>query len=163
MTFRVGIGVDVHRFAQDSAGDQYIYLCGVKIAHIYKVIAHSDGDVALHALTDALLGCMGAGGIGLHFPNSDARWKGMSSSHFVLEAHKMVVERSYAISNFDITIVCEEPKITPHVPIMKQHLHGLLGVDISCMNIKAVTTETLGFLGRKEGIAAYAVALCNKV
>ena len=161
--FRVGMGFDVHRFERTSNTEQYIYLCGVKIAHTKGIIAHSDGDVALHALTDALLGCIGAGGIGVHFPNDNPRWRGIRSSHFVLEAHKMVVEKSYSILNCDITIVCEQPKITPHVPLMKQKMHQLLGLENSRINIKAVTTESLGFLGRKEGIAAYAVVLCNKL
>ncbi|MDD9361957.1 MAG: 2-C-methyl-D-erythritol 2,4-cyclodiphosphate synthase, partial [Anaplasma sp.] len=112
---------------------------------------------------DALLGCMGEGSIGQHFPNSDPQWKNMSSSYFLLEAQKKAAEKSYAILNFDVTVVCEQPKITPHVPNMKEFLSKLLNVDLSRINIKAVTTEKLGFLGCGEGIAAQAVLMCYRV
>ncbi|WP_044105476.1 2-C-methyl-D-erythritol 2,4-cyclodiphosphate synthase [Anaplasma phagocytophilum] len=163
MPFRVGMGFDVHRFTESREEGQYIPICGIKVVHTQGIVSHSDGDVALHALTDALLGCMGEGSIGQHFPNSDPQWRNASSSYFLLEAQKKAAAKSYAILNFDVTIVCEQPKIMPHVPKMKEFLSKLLDVDVSQMNIKAVTTEKLGFLGRGEGIAAHAVLMCYRV
>ncbi|MDB1135297.1 2-C-methyl-D-erythritol 2,4-cyclodiphosphate synthase [Candidatus Anaplasma sp. TIGMIC] len=160
MPFRVGMGYDVHRFADITTHAQFITVCGVKINHTRGIIAHSDGDVAIHALTDALLGCVGAGDIGQHFPNDSPLWKDMSSSHFLVEATKHVEAQGYSILNFDITIICEHPKIAPHVQSMKDTLSDLLGLETARMSIKATTTEKLGFLGRGEGIAAHAVALC---
>lgn len=163
MPFRIGIGFDVHRFTQEPGPQNDVYICGVKIPHTRGIIAHSDGDVGLHALTDALLGCIGEGGIGGHFPNSDPQWHDASSTHFLTYAQKKVSLLSYTILNFDMTIVCEYPKITPHVPRMKEHLAQVMNLAPSRINIKAVTTEKLGFLGREEGIAAHAVVLCKKV
>ncbi|WP_169192840.1 2-C-methyl-D-erythritol 2,4-cyclodiphosphate synthase [Anaplasma platys] len=163
MPFRVGIGFDVHRFTHEPERQHYVHVCGIKIPHTRGVIAHSDGDVGLHALTDALLGCIGEGGIGEHFSDRDPKWRDMPSTHFLTYAQQKATLMSYAILNFDMTIVCEYPKIAPHVPHMKEFLVQVLGIAQSCMNIKAVTTERLGFLGREEGIAAHAVVLCKKV
>ena len=162
MPFRVGIGFDVHKFTQEPT-QQHIHICGVKVPHNKGIVAHSDGDVGLHALTDALLGCIGEGGIGKHFSDHDPQWRGMSSTHFLAYALKRAELASYAMLNFDMTIVCEYPRITPHVPRMKEYLAQVLALAPSCMNIKAVTTERLGFLGREEGIAAHVVVLCKKL
>ncbi|AXW85433.1 2-C-methyl-D-erythritol 2,4-cyclodiphosphate synthase [Anaplasma marginale] len=161
--FRVGIGYDVHGFADSPPENGHIVLCGVEIAFHRKIKAHSDGDVGTHALVDALLGCVGEGSIGEHFPNTDPRWENMSSTHFLLEAQSKALAKGYAVLNFDLTIVCELPKIIPHVPKMKLFMSKLLSIDASAINIKAVTTEKLGFIGRGEGIAAHAVVLCRKV
>ncbi|MGN7661278.1 MAG: 2-C-methyl-D-erythritol 2,4-cyclodiphosphate synthase [Anaplasma sp.] len=163
MPFRVGVGYDVHRFSEEPVQDGYIVVCGVKIAHQRRVIAHSDGDVGLHALVDALLGCVGEGSVGQHFPNTDPAWAGVASTHFLAEAHKKVRARGYAVINCDISIVCEAPKIVPHVAGMKSCMSQILGINLSAINVKAVTTEKLGFIGREEGIAAHAVALCQGI
>ena len=151
---RTGNGYDVHAFAP---GDGLI-LCGHKIAFDKKLSGHSDADVALHALTDALLGTIGAGDIGLHFPPTDQRWQGASSHLFLNHALSMVAKAGGLINNIDITIICELPKIGPHRSQMCKHLAHLCGVEIRRVSIKATTTEKLGFLGRGEGIAALATA-----
>ncbi|MCU7611232.1 2-C-methyl-D-erythritol 2,4-cyclodiphosphate synthase [Anaplasma capra] len=163
MPFRVGIGYDVHRFSCSPPEGGHIVVCGVEIAFHKGIEAHSDGDVGIHALVDALLGCVGEGSIGEHFPNTDPRWQGMRSSHFLLEAQKRALAKGYAMLNFDLTVVCEHPKIMPHVNRMKAFMSQLLNMDASAMNVKAVTTEGLGFIGREEGIAAHAAVLCYRV
>lgn len=149
-----GSGFDVHRFIE---GDGVI-IGGVKIAHSHKLEGHSDADVALHALTDALLGALGEGDIGSHFPPSDARWKGADSKIFVAEAKRLVESRSGFIQHVDVTVICEAPKIGPHRETMRSSIANLLGLPLSYVSVKATTTEQLGFTGRKEGIAAQAVA-----
>ena len=151
---RVGSGFDVHRF---TAGD-HVMLCGVRVPHTHGVEAHSDGDVALHALTDALLGAIGAGDIGTHFPPSDARWKGASSAQFVAEAVRLVRERGGRIGNADITILCERPRIGPAREAMRTRLAEILGIALDRVSVKATTTERLGFTGRGEGLASMATA-----
>jgi 2-C-methyl-D-erythritol 4-phosphate cytidylyltransferase / 2-C-methyl-D-erythritol 2,4-cyclodiphosphate synthase len=151
---RTGQGIDVHRLV---AGD-HVWLCGVRIAHTHALEGHSDADVALHALTDALLGAIGAGDIGQHFPDTDPRWKGAASSIFVREALRLVGARGGAIGNVDVTVLCECPKIAPHRDAMRRRVAELLGLDETRVNIKATTTEGLGFTGRREGIAALATA-----
>ena len=160
-TFRIGMGYDVHKFDNiDNNSESFITICGVKINYHKKIIAHSDGDVGLHALTDAILGASGCGSIGQHFPNTDKTWKNVKSSHFLIEAQKKAKEKGYLIFNADITIICEQPKIMPYAVEMQEHIAQLISVDSSCINVKATTTEKLGFLGREEGIAAQAVVLC---
>jgi 2-C-methyl-D-erythritol 4-phosphate cytidylyltransferase/2-C-methyl-D-erythritol 2,4-cyclodiphosphate synthase len=151
---RIGTGYDVHRLA---AGEE-LWLCGVRIEHPQGLAGHSDADVAIHALVDALLGALCAGDIGQHFPPSDPRWRGASSDRFLTHAAALVAEAGYAIGNADVTIVCEAPKIGPHRHAMRARLAELLGVDIGAVSVKATTTEQLGFTGRGEGIAAQAVA-----
>lgn len=151
---RTGMGFDVHQFGP---GD-HIWLCGVKIPHDKGIIAHSDGDVALHALTDAILGAIAAGDIGLHFPPSDNRWKNAPSSDFVAHANKLLREAGGIISHIDLTIICEKPKVTQHRDNMRHSIASMLGMDVSCVSVKATTTERLGFTGRGEGIAAQALA-----
>lgn len=152
---RIGSGFDVHAFGP---GDS-IVLAGVRIAHSRGIVAHSDGDVVLHALCDALLGAAGLGDIGMHFPDSDPLWKGASSSHFVATVMEMLKVRGWIVGNADITVIAELPKLAPYRLEMRRSLAVLLGVGENQVNIKATTTESLGFLGRREGIAAQAVVL----
>jgi 2-C-methyl-D-erythritol 4-phosphate cytidylyltransferase/2-C-methyl-D-erythritol 2,4-cyclodiphosphate synthase len=151
---RTGQGFDVHRLV---AGD-HVWLCGIRIAHTHALLGHSDADVALHALTDALLGAIGAGDIGQHFPDTDPRWKGASSAIFLREAARLVGAQGGIIGNVDVTILCEAPKISPHRGAMRGRIAELLGLNGGRVNVKATTTEGLGFTGRREGIAALATA-----
>ena len=152
---RIGTGFDVHRFDE---GD-FVTLCGVEIPHTKKLSGHSDADVALHAITDALLGAIGDGDIGHHFPPSEVRWKGAKSRIFAEYALSLINAAGGIISNIDITIICEEPKMGPHRDNMRQSLANMLKLDLSQISVKATTTEKLGFTGRGEGIAAQASAL----
>jgi 2-C-methyl-D-erythritol 4-phosphate cytidylyltransferase/2-C-methyl-D-erythritol 2,4-cyclodiphosphate synthase len=149
---RVGTGYDVHRLA---AGEE-LWLCGVRIEHSHGLAGHSDADAAIHALVDALLGAIGAGDIGQHFPPGDLQWRGAPSALFLTHAMQLVGAAGYALGNADLTIVCEAPKIGPHRAAMRRRLADLLGVDIAAVSVKATTTERLGFTGRGEGIAAQA-------
>jgi 2-C-methyl-D-erythritol 4-phosphate cytidylyltransferase/2-C-methyl-D-erythritol 2,4-cyclodiphosphate synthase len=153
-SFRIGTGYDVHRLAK---GEE-LWLCGIKIESDQGLAGHSDADVAIHALVDALLGAIGAGDIGQHFPPSDPQWRGASSDRFLTHAATLVAEAGYAVGNVDLTIICEAPKIGPHREAMRARLAELLGVDIGAVSVKATTTEKLGFTGRGEGIAAQAAA-----
>lgn len=151
---RVATGYDVHRFAP---GD-HVWLCGVKVAHDFALEGHSDADAGLHAITDALLGCIGAGDIGQHFPPTDERWRGASSDKFLAHAAGLVRERGGAVSHVDVTLICERPRIGPHRAAMAARVAEILGIEISRVSVKATTTEGLGFTGRREGLAAQAVA-----
>ncbi len=151
---RTGTGFDVHRLAD---GD-HVWLGGVRIAHSHRLEGHSDADVALHALTDALLGAIGDGDIGQHFPPSDPQWRGANSRIFLEDAARRVRARGGHIGNVDLTILCELPKIGPHRDAMRDAIAAMLGIDISRVGVKATTTEGLGFTGRREGIAAMATA-----
>lgn len=151
---RTGMGFDVHRLAP---GEE-LWLGGIRIEHDKGLAGHSDADVALHAITDALLGAIGDGDIGTHFPPTDPQWKGASSDRFVAYASELVVKAGFAIANVDLTIICEAPKIGPHRPAMRERIAALLGIDMSRVSVKATTTERLGFAGRGEGIAAQAIA-----
>jgi 2-C-methyl-D-erythritol 4-phosphate cytidylyltransferase / 2-C-methyl-D-erythritol 2,4-cyclodiphosphate synthase len=151
---RTGQGFDVHRFA---TGD-HVWLCGVRIPHAQALEGHSDADVGLHALTDALLGTIGDGDIGQHFPNTDPRWRGAASHVFLADAASRVRARGGTISNVDVTLLCEAPKIAPHREAMRARVAAVLQIDISRVAVKATTTEGLGFTGRREGIAALAMA-----
>lgn len=151
---RVGSGYDVHRRAK---GEE-LWLCGIRIDHEYGLAGHSDADVAIHAIVDAILGACGAGDIGQHFPPSDSQWKGASSDRFLAHAAQLAANAGYAIGNIDVTIICEAPKIGPHRAAMQARLAEILGVDITAISVKATTTEKLGFTGRGEGIAAQAVS-----
>jgi len=151
---RTGMGFDVHRLVE---GDT-IFLCGIAIPHHKKLEGHSDADVGLHALVDALLGAMSAGDIGTHFPPSDMQWKGKDSAHFVRHVVGMVSERGGFISHVDITMMCENPRIGPHRDAMVNRIAHLLEIARERVSVKATTTERLGFTGREEGIAAQAVA-----
>lgn len=151
---RVGQGIDIHPFA---AGDG-VTLCGVGIPHAQSLKGHSDADVALHALTDAILGAIGEGDIGIHFPPSDPQWKGAASSIFLSRAMELLRAKGGLVGNIDLTLLAEAPKIAPHVTAMKSFLAPLLGIDPSRIAIKATTAERLGAIGRKEGIIAFATA-----
>lgn len=154
METRTGFGFDVHRF---EPGDGII-LCGVKIPHDKKLKGHSDADVAMHALTDALYGAIGAGDIGTHFPPIDARWKDADSAQFLQHAVQLVHEHHGVINNVDITIICEQPQIGPHRNAMVERLASVMKIKAHRISVKATTTEQLGFTGRGEGIAAKAIA-----
>jgi 2-C-methyl-D-erythritol 4-phosphate cytidylyltransferase/2-C-methyl-D-erythritol 2,4-cyclodiphosphate synthase len=152
---RMGTGFDVHRFGE---GD-HVMLCGVRVAHDRGVIAHSDGDVALHALTDAVLGAVALGDIGRWFPPSDPQWKGASSDRFLAHAVGLARELGFRITSLDVTILCERPKIAPHAEAMRARVAAIAGVALGRVNVKAGTTEGLGFTGRREGVAAQAAAV----
>ena len=152
---RIGSGIDVHAFGP---GD-HVMLGGVRVPHSHGVVAHSDGDVVLHALTDALLGAAGLGDIGQHFQDTDPRWKGADSRRFVRAALEMLRSRGLRVGNVDVTVLAERPKLAPVREQIRAALETLLEVAPGAVNLKATTTEKLGFLGRCEGIAAQAVVL----
>ncbi len=151
---RTGTGFDVHRFTTGAC----VWLCGIRIAHTHALEGHSDADVGLHALTDALLGAIGDGDIGQHFPPSDPRWKGAASHLFLSDARRRIAALGGTISNVDITLLCEAPKIASHRQAMRERIAAILEVSVARVGVKATTTEGLGFTGRREGIAAMATA-----
>jgi 2-C-methyl-D-erythritol 4-phosphate cytidylyltransferase/2-C-methyl-D-erythritol 2,4-cyclodiphosphate synthase len=151
---RTATGYDVHKFKD---GD-HIWLCGLKIPHSHGLEGHSDADVGLHAITDALLGCIGEGDIGQHFPPTDERWRGAASWKFLDHAASLVTAKGGVINHVDVTIICERPKVGPHRDAMKAKIAEILKVDPGRVSVKATTTEGLGFTGRREGIAAQAIA-----
>ena len=151
---RVGHGFDVHRFAP---GD-HVMLCGIKVPHDTGLRGHSDSDVGLHALTDALLGTIGAGDIGSHFPPSDPRWRDADSALFLQHARDLIAERGGQVVNVDLVLICERPKIGPHREAMRARIGDILGIEPARVSVKATTTEGLGFTGRREGIAAQSTA-----
>ena len=157
-SIRIGMGFDVHRLVE---GEE-LWLGGIRLDHSKGLSGHSDADVALHAIVDALLGAVANGDIGSHFPPSDPRWKGASSDRFLEHAAKLVREAGYGVGNVDLTIICEAPKIGPHRDAMRTRIADLLGVDIALVSVKATTTERLGLTGRGEGIAAQAIATVIK-
>ena len=155
---RIGHGYDVHAFGD---GD-HIMLCGVRIAHQNGLMAHSDGDVALHALTDALLGALALGDIGHHFPDDDPTFEGADSRQLLRQVVALVKARGFALGNADLTIIAQTPKLASHIAAMRQNLSEDLGGDVDQINVKATTTEKLGFVGREEGIAVHAVVLLKE-
>jgi 2-C-methyl-D-erythritol 2,4-cyclodiphosphate synthase len=152
---RIGHGYDVHRFGE---GD-FITLGGVRIPHTFGLVAHSDGDVLLHALSDALLGAAALGDIGRHFPDTDPQFKGADSRALLRHVLALVQAKGWRVGNVDATIVAQAPKMAPHVEAMRAHIAADLGIELDQVNVKATTTEKLGFTGREEGIAVHAVAL----
>lgn len=154
-SIRIGQGFDVHAFATD----RRLWLCGVNIPHDRGLLGHSDADVALHALCDALLGAASMRDIGYHFPDTDPRFKGADSRKLLREVVKLIASRGYRIGNVDITIMAQKPKLLPYIPEMTANTAADLGIDSDEVSVKATTTERLGFTGREEGIAAMAVAL----
>ena len=152
---RIGQGYDVHVLA---AGRK-LMLCGVEVPHEQGLAGHSDADVGVHALCDAIYGALAEGDIGRHFPPSEAQWKDADSARFLRHAAERVAARGGVIGNVDVTLICEQPKITPHAPAMIARLADLLGIGVGQVSVKATTTERLGFTGRMEGIAAQAVVL----
>jgi 2-C-methyl-D-erythritol 2,4-cyclodiphosphate synthase len=155
LNIRIGQGFDVHAFGD---GD-HIMLGGVRVPHDRGVLAHSDGDVVLHALCDAMLGALALGDIGRHFPPSDDRWKGADSRAFVRHCDALLGERGWRVGNVDVTVICERPKVGPHAEAMRACVAEDLRIAVDAVSIKATTTERLGFTGRGEGIAAQAVVL----
>lgn len=154
MKVRLGNGYDVHRFGP---GD-HVVICGVKVPHDQTLMGHSDADVGMHAITDALYGALAAGDIGRHFPPSDPQWKGAQSDIFLRHAVQMVRDAGFVISNIDCTLVCEFPKIGPHADAMRAALADIMDLPVDDISVKATTSEKLGFTGRGEGIAALATA-----
>lgn len=152
---RIGQGFDVHRFGPGDA----VVLGGVRIPHSQGVVAHSDGDVLLHALCDALLGAIAAGDIGQHFPDTEVRWKGADSRVLLRHCVSLVREAGFRVGNVDLTVIAERPKVAPHAQAIRANIAEDLGCGITDVGLKATTTEGLGFTGRREGIAAQAVAL----
>lgn len=152
---RIGQGYDVHQLAEG----RELVLCGVKIPYGKGLLGHSDADVALHALADALLGAAGLGDIGRHFPDSDPQYKGISSMILLEAVMGKIRERGFAVENADVTVICQAPKLAAYIPAMVKNIAGVLQIAQDCVNVKATTTEHLGFEGRGEGISAMAVVL----
>ena len=158
--FRIGHGYDVHKFTDKK---QNIIIGGIEIPYEFGLEAHSDGDVLIHAMCDAILGALALGDIGRHFPDTDKQFKNTDSKFFLAEIKKMLDKKGYKISNIDSTIVAQAPKMLPHIESMKECLANILAIEIDQINIKATTTEKLGFVGRKEGIASHCITLINKI
>lgn len=154
-SFRIGQGIDVHAFGD---GD-HVMIGGVRVPHSHGVLAHSDGDVALHALCDAMLGALALGDIGVHFPPSDDRWKGADSRALLRHCNGLLAARGWQVGNADVTVICERPKIGPHAQAMRETIAADLAIDVERVSVKATTSERLGFTGRGKGIAAQAVCL----
>jgi 2-C-methyl-D-erythritol 2,4-cyclodiphosphate synthase len=159
MSIRIGHGFDVHAFGPGDA----VILGGVRIAHAAGVVAHSDGDVVIHALCDALLGALALGDIGQHFPPTDARWRNADSREFLRHAMVLLRERGWQLGNADVTVIAEAPKVGPHREAMRTALADTMGCDVALVSVKATTTEKLGFTGRGEGLAAEAVVLIESI
>lgn len=155
MRARIGQGFDAHALAEGRA----LWLGGVLIPHTRGLAGHSDGDVLLHAVTSALLGALGLGDLGAHFPSSDARWKGAASSDFLRHALGLARERGYAVGNLDATVIAEQPRLAPHQAALRTRLAELLGAPEADVNVKLTSTDALGAIGRAEGIAALAVVM----
>jgi 2-C-methyl-D-erythritol 2,4-cyclodiphosphate synthase len=159
MMVRVGFGYDVHQLVEG----RELWLGGVLIPHPLGALGHSDADVLLHAVCDALLGAVALGDIGMHFPDTDARWKGADSKVLLKAVVDLLAERGWQVGNVDATLVLEKPKILPHVPAMRATMAPLLGVAEDAVSIKATTNERMGFVGRREGVCAHAVALVQRM
>lgn len=152
---RIGHGFDVHAFDKGS----FVTLGGVQIPHTHGLKAHSDGDVALHALADALLGAAALGDIGQHFPDTDDQWKGADSRMLLRHVVSLIAEKGYQVGNADVTIIAQAPKMAPHILAMRENIAADLNVGLEDVNVKATTTEKLGYVGRKEGISVHSVCL----
>jgi len=155
MQIRVGHGYDVHKWGADKP----LILAGVDIPHHIGLIAHSDGDVVLHAITDAVLGAMALGDIGQHFPDTDSRYKGADSMLLLQEALRLATEKKFAVANLDVTVVAQAPKLASYIQPMRESIASGLNITVDAVNVKATTTEKLGFVGREEGIACHCVIL----
>lgn len=156
--YRIGQGFDVHRLVEG----RELWLCGIKFEHSRGLLGHSDADVAIHALCDAILGALALRDIGYHFPDKDPKYKGADSKLLLAEVIRMMEERDYEIGNLDITICAEQPKVNPHVEEMRRCIAGICKTEIENVSVKATTTEKLGFTGREEGISAYATVLLQQ-
>ena len=159
MDFRVGNGYDVHQLAEGLP----LVLGGVKIPHTKGCVAHSDGDVLIHALCDALLGALALGDIGQHFPDTSDDYKGIDSKILLARVVEMIRDRGWSVVNVDVTLLAQKPKIAPFVPRMRQALADVMGLSVDRVSVKATTTERLGFVGREEGVAAYATCLLTTI
>ena len=153
--FRIGFGFDVHRLVEG----RDLWLGGIKIEHTLGLLGHSDADVLIHAICDALLGAANMRDIGYHFPDTGAEFEGIDSKILLKRTVELIATKGYTVGNIDATVAAERPKINPHIPAMQQCLADVIGIDSDCISIKATTTERLGFTGREEGISAYAVCL----
>ncbi|MBO1531956.1 2-C-methyl-D-erythritol 2,4-cyclodiphosphate synthase [Psychrobacter sp. F1192] len=156
---KIGQGIDVHAFHNTGEQQQYVILAGVPIEHSHSLLAHSDGDVVLHALADALLGALALGDIGQHFPDTDAAYAGLDSRVLLRHVYDKIQAAGYILGNADITVMCERPKLAPHNQAMRDNIASDLQTDVGNISVKATTTEKLGFTGRQEGIMASAVVL----
>lgn len=159
MNFRIGFGYDVHRLADN----RELWLGGVKIEHTQGLLGHSDADVLIHAICDALLGAANLRDIGFHFPDTDGEYKNIDSKILLAKTKELLLEKGYTVGNIDATICAERPKINPHIPEMQQVMSKILGIPVDDLSIKATTSEKMGFVGREEGFSAYAVALIEKI
>lgn len=157
MEIRTGIGFDAHKFKDNESSNNHIVLGGIKIEHIKSLDAHSDGDVLIHALVDAILGAIGEGDIGLHFPPSDQKWKNANSQIFLEHANNLLKEKGGSINNIDLTVICEAPRMGTYREEIRNNLASILNISSTKINVKATTTEKMGFTGRKEGIAVQAI------
>ena len=160
---KIGQGIDVHAFHNNGMANQYVTLAGVQIEHTHSLLAHSDGDVVLHAVADALLGALALGDIGHHFPDTDDANAGLDSRILLRHVCNLVTQAGYQLGNLDVTVMCERSKMAPHNMAMRQNLAIDLGTDVSNVSVKATTTEKLGFTGRQEGIMVSAVVLLTKI
>lgn len=156
---RIGLGFDVHEFADN----RKLFLGGVEIPHHNGLLGHSDADVILHAVMDAILGALALGDIGHHFPNTDERFRGASSGSLAVHVWELIQNRGYQMGNLDVMVMCEQPKLAPHIPSMRHRMAELFGCTVDQISVKATTMEGLGFIGRKEGIAAQAVVLLEPI
>lgn len=156
---RIGQGYDVHKLVEG----RELWLCGVRVDHTLGLLGHSDADVAIHALCDAILGALALRDIGYHFPDTDPRFEGADSTRLLAEVCRMMRERGYEIGNLDITICAQRPKLSPHIDAMRARLADVTDTDLNAVSVKATTTERLGFTGREEGISAYAVVLLSSL
>lgn len=156
---RIGQGYDVHKLVEG----RELWLCGVKVPHTHGLLGHSDADVAIHALCDALLGAAALRDIGYHFPDTDMKYKGVDSKLLLAEVVRIIGEKGYKVGNVDVTIIAQSPKLKGYIEEMRETLARSMGVDVDAVSVKATTTEQLGFEGRKEGISAMAVALIESV
>jgi 2-C-methyl-D-erythritol 2,4-cyclodiphosphate synthase len=163
LDLRIGQGLDVHAFDKSVDTKPYVTLAGLQIPHCYGLLAHSDGDVLLHALSDALLGALALGDIGQHFPDTDAAFKGADSRVLLRHVYQLILQHGFSLVNADLTVACERPKLAPHNLAMRQNIADDLQVTIDCISVKATTTEKLGFTGRQEGILAQATVLLARV
>ncbi|MDT8399792.1 MAG: 2-C-methyl-D-erythritol 2,4-cyclodiphosphate synthase [Pseudomonadales bacterium] len=163
MSFRIGSGYDVHRFSDVESSNGSIRLAGIDIPYPFPLLAHSDGDVLIHALCDALLGSLALGDIGKHFPDTDARYRNISSMFLLQEVYALVGKAGWRLVNADMTVVAQMPRLAPYIDAMRRSLAGALTLAPELVSIKATTTEGLGFAGRKEGIAVYATVLVTRL
>jgi len=157
--YRIGQGFDVHEFVKS----RKLFLGGVEIPYSFGLLGHSDADVLLHAICDALLGALALGDIGIHFPNTDPKYSGIDSKELLREVNNLIKEKGYSVMNVDSTLILQTPKIAPYIPEMQKIIAGILEIEIDQVSVKATTSEKLGFIGREEGAVAQSIALVRKI